>query len=293
MEDVNKSPKENNPFLFNGGNDEEKKAQILALLDKFVTQYIYPTSDEDRMESSDDDSTDGVFNYALNLLKSFIIFLDCKDAVASGNGECLALIQKQMLFYFSSISGFNLYAIKMLISTVQNEVLLSPREAHQCKWSALTNWKGGKDKNIEIGLLQENQNADLKGLIRLMSANKTEKAIGRMSKAVGGVCKVVDVFEEQAVIKAKSSAHSHRSSSQDENKVSHDLHKLKPFSPVIGRSHNSFVGIPSDLLENLNEELFSEWLKQHQKNIALHFQTVDDTPAVEPVEDMCQQSDKF
>jgi hypothetical protein len=113
MEDVNKSPKENNPFLFNGGFDEEKKAQILALLDKFVTQYIYPTSDEDRMESSDDDSTDGVFNYALNLLKSFIIFLDCKDAVASGNGERLALIQKQMLFYFSSISGFNLYAIEM------------------------------------------------------------------------------------------------------------------------------------------------------------------------------------
>ena len=153
MEDVNKSPKENNPFLFNGGNDEEKKAQILALLDKFVTQYIYPTSDEDRMESSDDDSTDGVFNYALNLLKSFIIFLDCKDAVASGNGERLALIQKQMLFYFSSISGFNLYAIEMLISTVQNEVLLSPREAHRCKWAAMTNWKGGKDKNIEIDFI--------------------------------------------------------------------------------------------------------------------------------------------
>lgn len=225
MEDVNKSPKENKPLLFNGGNDEEKNAKILAVLDKFVRQYIYPTSDEDSMESSDDDSTDGVFNYALNLLKSFIILLDCKDAVASGNGEHLALIQKQMLFYFSSISGFNSYAIEMLISTVQNEVLLSPKEAHQYNWAALTNWKGGKDKNIEIDLLQENLNADLKGLIRLMGANKTEKAIGRMSKAVGGVHKVVDVFEEQAVIKPKSSAHSHRSSLQDENKVSHDLHK--------------------------------------------------------------------
>ncbi|CAB4011966.1 Hypothetical predicted protein [Paramuricea clavata] len=114
-----------------------------------------------------------------------------------------------------------------------------------------------------------------------------------MSKVVGGVRKVVHVFEEQAVIKPKSSAHCHRSSSQDGNKVAHDLHKLKPFSPVIGRSHNSFVGIPSDPLENLNEELFSEWLKRHQKNIALHFPTVDDTPAVEPVENMCQQSDTF
>ena len=88
-----------------------------------------------------------------------------------------------------------------------------------------------------------------------------------MSKAVGGVRKVVDVFEDQAVIKPKSSVHSHRSSSQDENKISHDLHKLKPFSPVIGRSHNSFVGIACDPLENLNEEVFSEWLKRHQNNI--------------------------
>ena len=285
MEDVSKLPKENSPFLVKDGNDEEKEIQVLAVLDKFVQQYICSTSEEDSMESSDDDNTDGVFNYGLNLLKSYFILLDCKDAVASGNGEHLALIQKQMLFYFSSVSGFNSYAIEMLISIVQNEVLLSPKEAHQCKWAALANWRGGKDKNIEIDLLQENRNADLKGLIRLMGANKTEKAIGRMSKAAGGVRKIVDVFEEQVVIKPKSSAHSHRSSSQDENKISNDLHKLKPFSPVIGRSHNSFVGITSDPLDNLNEELFSEWLKRHQSNIALHFPTVDDMPGVEPFED--------
>lgn len=51
------------------------------------------------------------------------------------------------------------------------------------------------------------------------------------------------------------------------------------------------MGIPSDPLGNLNEKLFSEWLKRHQKNIALHFPTVDDTPAVEPVEDGDEQSD--
>ncbi len=157
-------------FLFNDGNVEERKDEILAVLDKFVSQYICSASDEDSMESSDDDNTDGVFNYALNLLKSFFILLDYKDAVASGNREYLALIQKQMLFYFTCISGFNSYAIEMLISTVQNEVLLSSRDAHQCKWAALANLKREKDKNIEIDLLQENRNADLKGLIRLMGA---------------------------------------------------------------------------------------------------------------------------
>ena len=67
----------------------------------------------------------------------------------------------------------------MLISTLQNQVLLSPAEAHQCKWAALANWKGGK--NIEIDLLRENRNSDLKGMIPQMGANKTDKAIQRVS----------------------------------------------------------------------------------------------------------------
>ena len=296
MEDIKESPKANYPFLLNNESAEEKKAHLLAVLDKFVQQFLYPTdTDTDNStDSVDDNSTvsDDVFNYALNLLRSFMVLLDCKDAVASGNGEHLATIQKQMLLYFSSVPGYNVYAIEMLISIVQNEVLLSSREAHQCKWAALANWNGGRDKNIEIDLLQENRNADLKELIRMMGANKTEKAIGRMSKAVGGVRKIVDVFDDQASVRRKSSAHSHRSSSRDESKISSDLHKLKPFSFAGGRSHTSFVGISSDPLEDLNEESFCEWLKRHQRNIALYFPTVDDTPAVHE-EDDDEQVDNF
>ena len=162
MEDVSNSPKQNSPFLYNDGNVEEKKAEILAVLDKFVSQYICSTSDEDSIEPADDDDTDGVFNYALNLLKSFFILLDCKDAVASGNGEHLALIQKQMLLYFASVSGFNSYTIEMLISTLQNEVLLSPREAHQCKWQ---HWPTGEEEKTKP--------------LRLTCCKKTEMLISK------------------------------------------------------------------------------------------------------------------
>ena len=205
-----------------------------------------------------------------------MLLLDCKHAVASGNGEHLALVQKQMLYHFSSVSGYNSYAIEMLINTIQNEVLLSPAEAHQCKWAALVNWKGGDNKNIEIDLLQENRNKDIKGLIQLRGVNKTEKAIQRMSKAAGGVSKIINVFEDQALIKPKSSIHSHKSSSDDEKKISADLKKLKPFSLMPGRSYESFTGISSNPLEDFNEAKFGEWLQRHQKNIAVHFPTVGD-----------------
>ena len=114
MEDISKLPKENSPFLSMMEMMKKKKVHILAVLDMFV-------------------------NCGLNLLKSYFILLDCKDAVASGNGQHLVLIPKQMLFYFSSVSGFNSCAIQMLMSIVQNEFLLSPKEAHQCKWAALAN----------------------------------------------------------------------------------------------------------------------------------------------------------
>lgn len=278
IENVDESPIANNTFLSNDMSEEEKKAHLLTVLQKFVNEYVFPTldDDDDSMESSDEDNSDGVLNYSLNLLKSFMVLLDCKDAVASGNGEHLALIQKQMLFYFSSVSGYNSYAIEMLIFIIQNEVLLSPAEAHHCKWAALANWKGGRDKNIEIDLLQENRNSDLKELIRLMGANKTEKAIERISKAAAGVRKVVDVFEDQTFVKPKSSTHSHKSSIEDEKKVLSDLQKLKPFSVIPGRSHSSFVGISVDPLDDLDEKKFKEWLQRHQKNISLYFPTLDD-----------------
>ncbi len=97
----------------------------------------------------------------------------------------------------------------MLIATIQNEALLSPAEAQQCKnWLHWPNWKGGRNKNIEIDLLQENRNKDIKELIRHIGANKTDKAIQRMSEAAWGVCKILDMFEDQVGITPKSSFHS-------------------------------------------------------------------------------------
>ena len=223
MENDTDNPKENNPLPEDNFSEEEKKNHLMTVLDKFLDVYIFHTTacDDDGFlddNTLDDDTPDGIFNYSVNLLRSFMVLFDCKDAVASGNGEHLALIQKQMLHYFSSASGFNVYAIEMLITTIQNEVLLSSAEAHQCKWAALANWRGGCNRNIEIDLLQENRNRDLKGLIRLMGANKTDKAIQRMSKAAGGIRKIVDVFESQAFIHQKSSTHSHKSSLEDEKK---------------------------------------------------------------------------
>ena len=91
-----------------------------------------------------------------------------------------------MLLLFKSTPGFSSYAIEMLINIIQNEVFLSEAEAHQCIWSATVNWQGGIGKNIEIDILQENRNRDIKKQIKSMGANKTNAAIERASRSTGG-----------------------------------------------------------------------------------------------------------
>ena len=126
----------------------------------------------------------------------------------------------------------------MLINVVQNMVFLSPAQSHQCIWASTANWKGGAQRNVEIDLLQENRNRDLKKLIKEMGANKTDKAIDNASRAVVGARKIAENFDYMVYREAKSSSHSHA-------KVLSDLCILKPFSIQPNRKHASFRKIKS------------------------------------------------
>ena len=196
MADTKQKPTANGPHSVTCLTEAYQKSYVNNILDKFLDKYV--CIDNDYV------SEDGVWSYGVNIIRSFLVLADIKDAVAIGNGEYLSILRKQLLVHF--------FSIEMFINILQCNVLLSEAEAEHCKWAATVNWKGGAGKNIEIDLFQENRNAEMKELIKSMGANKTEKAISRASKASGGVSKVVEAFESQVNITKKSSAHSHRSS---------------------------------------------------------------------------------
>ena len=198
-----------------------------------------------------------------------LLLIDFKDAVKEGNGKHLSILHKQLLWHFKSIPGYNVYAIEMLISIIQSEVFLSEAESNQVMWSGTVNWKGGDAKNIEIDLLQENRNKDLKNLIKSMGANKTTKAITRASKAAGGVRQIVENFDEKVELTRKSSAHKHRSDENDISIVLSDLRELKPFTYSQGRKYKSFPKIEADNLKSLNADDFESWLERHKNNLLI------------------------
>lgn len=283
MSTVSDPPRKNSPPYRLMSGEKHRKAYWDGMLDKFIDEHLITPGllyaegkrqDDTPIELSNE-SPDLVREYSLLLLKYYFLVVDIKDAVREGNGERINQLHKQLLHHFKTDSGYNAYGIEMFVSIIQNEVLLSEEEAYQCTWAATANWTGSKAKNLEIDLMQENRNRDLKKLIKSMGANKTDKAIERASKAVGGVRKVVQNFEAQAAIHAKSTAHGHKSSSLDELKILKDLHNLKPFTYESGRKHTSFPSVSSDPLCDLEEGKFNDWLKRHKKNLLYNVPTME------------------
>ena len=263
MDDAKCKPTANGPHSVNIFNEAYQKTYIKDILDKFLEEFIFIGGNKE--------VADGVWCYGVNIIKSFMVLADFKDAVVTGNGEYISILRKQLLTHFFATPGFNDFAIEMLINILQCEVLLLKAEAHRCKWAATVNWKGGVGHNIEIDLLGDNRNCEMKKSIRSMGANKTEKAIERASKASGGVSEIVEAFEEQVSIHPKSGSHTHKSSADDEKLISRDLRGLRPFKEEEGRSFETFAGISHDPTHSLDKVKFKEWIDRHKKNIVLHY----------------------
>jgi hypothetical protein len=272
MDDETQKPLKNAPNLDASTSDEQKKIDIKNILDKFLDQYIFVAEDEE-----DPPFGDGVCCYSVNVLQSFMLLADFKDAVSSGNGEHLSTLHKQLLLHFFSASGFNNYAIEMLTNIMQSQILLSKAEAHKCKWASTVNWSGGERKNVEIDLFQENRNKDMKAMIKAMGANKSEKAISRASKAAGGVKKIVEAYEKQVPLRRKSlSHHAHKSSATDEKTIMADLRSVRPFKQVDGRRFESFGDISHNPTSPFDEDAFVTWVNRHKSNILKHFPVSED-----------------
>jgi hypothetical protein len=273
MADAEHRPTANGPHSVHVLNEEYRKTYIVDVIDKFLNEFVFLDGDEGIQDenASNDDISDGVWCYGVNIIKCFLLLADFKDAVSTGNGEHLLILRKQLLIHFFSTSGFNEFAIEMLINILQCEVLLSKAEAHRCKWAATVNWKGGSGRNIEIDLFQENRNCEMKKLISSMCANKTEKAISRASKASAGVSKIVEAYDQQINILQKSSTHSHKSSTDDERVKRADLQSLRPFQKEDGRKFESFVGISHNPTSSFDQTKFATWINRHKKNILVQY----------------------
>ena len=281
MGDIADIPTKNRPNYAFMTNEQQKQNYFQETFDKFIDKYVIGDDDDadqsgpgdsgaDAHTSGADDTAlvDNLRNYSKNILQYFFMLEDYRDAVKEGDGKRMAQIHKDFLLYFKTDRSFNAYAIEMMVNIAQNEVLLSEQEAHRAIWSQTVNWKGGEGRNIEADLMQENRNNDHKSGIKTMGANKTKKAVERLTKASGGKRKIVENFDEISKVASQSTSHTHRSSERDELLIRQDLRRLRPFKKMPGRCHPSFPERHAHLLEKVDFVELHSWLKGHMQNIA-------------------------
>lgn len=131
MDDAKCEPTANGAPSVNIINEAYQKTYIKDILNKFLDEFIFVAGNRK--------VADGVWCYGVNIIKSFMVLADFKDAVSTGNGEYIgtlamvsSILRKQLLTHFFATPGFNEFAIEMLINILQCEVLLSEAEAHRC-----------------------------------------------------------------------------------------------------------------------------------------------------------------
>jgi hypothetical protein len=99
MDDAKCKPTANSPHSVNIFSEAYQKTYIKDILDKFLEEYIFIGGNKE--------VADGVWCYGVNIMKSFLVLADFKDAVSTGNGGYIPNLRKQLLTHFFATPGFN------------------------------------------------------------------------------------------------------------------------------------------------------------------------------------------
>ena len=167
-------------------------------------------------------------------------------------------------------AGRKNYAIEALTLLAQYHLILPPQLAEQLKWSRFVNTHGLPGHNISCDLHIEYLNRVAKTAIEGLGANKSEKAIKRVGKAIGTLTDSLDNYDKVNNVPAESGAHSTRSSEKDLHKVVKQLSKSRVFNVTPGRRHNSlnFANLKTNYIRSLSEIKLKEWMLDHYASVA-------------------------
>ena len=102
MADTKGKPTANCPHTVFVLQEEYRRTYIIHILDKFMDVYLFDDAvvedggvEDGHVDNADEEQTDGVWCYAVNVLRCYLLRAYFKDAVANGNGEYLSILRKQ------------------------------------------------------------------------------------------------------------------------------------------------------------------------------------------------------
>ena len=233
--------------------DEEKRKKVLDDVCSEITKTFVGFSFAENVSPE----KDGVLSYAKKLLGSGLFYLEFCDAIKEGDGIRVARCYRYLLPIFFGTGRTN-YSCEVL-NMLHQELTLPPRLANQLLWSRFVNTHGAPGRNIPGDLYMEHLNRVAKDAIRGLGANKTERAIERVGKAIGTLAPLLESFDQKVNVKDVSGSHRRASMKKDIEEVVNELTTHAVFSTIHGRKHPTFPS-PRDLLHGKPSTELQGWM---------------------------------
>lgn len=183
------------------------------------------------------------------------------DAIKEGDGERVLRYWRYLLPVFKS-SGRKNYSIEVLNMLCQYEYKLTPRQAQELIWSRFVSTHSAPGRNIPGDLHQEHLNRVVKDAIRGLRANKTEKAMTRVGKALGTLDPLLDNFDLVNMVSKPAGAHKIPGFGKDMELIVKHLKQCNIFTCHHGRSHSSSPK-PRNVLHSLEYDILIKWIVKH------------------------------
>lgn len=260
-------------------------AHVIAAARKLLSVRQYSTVKElakaiiENFVSIDPDEKvqrdDKVHLYGTQVLTLAIIWHYFNDSIREGDGDRVLTCWKFLLVIFKA-KGHRNYCKEAIMLLAQYHCLLSQRKAAQVKWSRFVNTKGKQGCNVPCDLHLEHLNRRLKGLIRELRSNVSQKvvkdnfaiypnnAINRAARSIGVLHEICEVFEEQSSRKFASGNHNAPSLLKDVEMVVKVLEDEDVFGKEKGRKHPSFDNF-NVILQQCPSKHLEKWISTKVK----------------------------
>uniref|UniRef100_A0A1X7TR30 DUF6589 domain-containing protein n=1 Tax=Amphimedon queenslandica TaxID=400682 RepID=A0A1X7TR30_AMPQE len=220
---------------------ETRKDVLYRFSSQIVKRFVDVDTSFDVRESPSNNE-DKVLAYSKLLMSLGMIYLEYCDGIKEGDGMRVLRCWRYMLLIFKATGRTN-YSIEAFNMLAQYHFLLSNRQKHQLIWGRFINVHGLPARNIPCDLYMEHLNRVVKEALKGLGANKTEKAMVYVGKAVGALDSVHKNYDYDNCINEGSGSHRAASFSKELRKVVKVLLNEKALQLTLNRTHKSFEGI--------------------------------------------------
>ena len=231
------------------------------VFNEYVSSSSYPTK-------ASETERDDMYNYQCSLLDQGLLYMDFIECIAEGDGNRIIRCWKFLMLHFFA-ENKSKYAIEVLYLLIQQNCLLSQREAYRQRWNRSTNKNGGAGNNVslDLDLDLEHDNNYLKEALKKLGPNVAQSAVSRCGKILKFARKKVEDINRECAVMKRTVKHFIKSARKDLEKLVHHLIEKEALTLHPGRHYRYFANIA---LHTLNKNALSglcKWIKNHKKGI--------------------------